>query len=147
MNSGTSDGPAIRVLLVEDDENDVLFLKRAFRSQGCPLQIEVATDGEEAKQRLSRSDTPLPDRIILDLKLPRLNGLELLAWIRSTPELRHLSVTVLTSSGEPSDRLRAQELGIDAHLVKPVAYSGILEVAGDLCRRWGLVPAPRKMTG
>jgi CheY-like chemotaxis protein len=125
------------VLLVEDEENDVLFFQRALRGCGAQLDLEIARDGEEAVQRLSLGD-PLPDRIILDLKLPRRSGLEVLSWIRSTPALRHLSVTIMTSSGEPSDLARIRALGIDEYIMKPVSYHGLLEIVRALCRNWNV---------
>jgi DNA-binding response OmpR family regulator len=115
------------VLLVEDDDNDVLFLQRALK--GC--------GGESAVQKLMLAD-PLPDRILLDLKLPRRSGLEVLSWIRSTPGVRHLSVTIMTSSGEPSDLARIHQLGIDEYIVKPVSYEGLVQIVRSLCRTWNI---------
>lgn len=129
-----SDKPLLKVLLVEDDENDILFFKRALRSNGAQVDLEIARDGESAVQALSRR--PLPDRVVLDLKLPRRSGLEILSWIRSIPALKDLSVTILTSSGEPSDLARIQELGIDEYIMKPVSYQDLLAVVGALCRKW-----------
>ncbi len=140
-----NDRPSVRILLVEDDENDVLFLKRAFRKASSTIDVEVVRDGEEAVRRLSRS--PAPDRVILDLKLPRMNGTEVLSWIRSRPDLEHLSVTILTSSGEPSDLGRIRALGVDEYIVKPIAQEGLVEIVGGLCARWGAVPAARRQTG
>jgi len=134
----TGERPALRVLLVEDDENDVQFFQRALRAGSCCVDLEVARDGEAAVQALSRNDgRQLPDRIVLDLKLPRRSGLEVLSWIRSTPALKHLSVTILTSSGEPSDLVRIRELGIEEYLVKPVSYQGLLGITARLCAKWG----------
>ncbi len=123
------------MLLVEDEESDVLFFERALHGFGAQLDLEIARDGEEAVQRLSRG-APLPDRIVLDLKLPRRSGLEVLSWIRSTPALKHLSVTIMTSSGEPSDMARIRDLGIDEYILKPVSYHGLVEVVRTLCRKW-----------
>jgi CheY-like chemotaxis protein len=132
-----NDKPRLRILLVEDDENDVLFLERALRACGAQVELEIARDGEEAVQSLSRGDgRPLPDRMLLDLKLPRRSGLEVLSWIRSNPALKDLSVTIMTSSGEPSDLARIRELGIDEYILKPVSYQGLLEVVVGLCRKW-----------
>lgn len=132
-----NDGARPRVLLVEDDESDVLFFQRALRSCGAQLDLDIAHDGEVAIQRLSKS-TPPPDRVLLDLKLPRRSGIEVLTWIRSHPELKNLSVTIMTSSGEPSDLARIQELGIDEYLVKPVSYQALQEIVRTLCRNWNV---------
>ena len=131
-----SERPRPKVLVVEDDDNDILFLQRALKGCGAELDLEIARDGERAVQRLSQGD--LPDRILLDLKLPRRSGLEVLAWIRSTPALKHLSVTVMTSSGEPSDLAKIQELGIEEYVVKPVSYQALLEIVRTLCRNWNV---------
>jgi len=132
-----TDARLLRVLLVEDDESDVLFFQRALRALGVRLDLETARDGEEAVQVLSRGDGhPLPDRVVLDLKLPRRSGIEVLSWIRSNPALRELSVTIMTSSGEPSDLARIKQLGIDEYILKPVSYQGLLAVVGELCRKW-----------
>ena len=129
--------PRPRVLLVEDDDNDILFFQRALRACGAELDLDIDRDGESAVQRLLRED-PHPDRILLDLKLPRRSGLEVLAWIRSTPALKDLSVTIMTSSGEPSDLARIRELGIDQYIVKPVSYQALLEIVATLCRNWNI---------
>lgn len=132
----------LRVLLVEDDDNDVLFFRRAIRAQCERMDLEVVRDGQEAVQRLLREDVPLPDHIVLDLKLPRRSGIEVLSWIRSTPNRQSLSVTVLTSSGEPSDLERVQELGIDEYILKPVSYQELVTVVGGLCAKWQASRAP-----
>lgn len=136
-----SDGPRPRVLLVEDDDGDVIFFQRALRSCGAEMELEIARDGESAIQRLSR-EGPLPDRILLDLKLPRRSGLEVLSWIRSTPAVQHLSVTIMTSSGEPSDLARIRALGIDEYILKPVSFQSLLEVVRSLCRNWNVPTRP-----
>jgi CheY-like chemotaxis protein len=128
-----------RVLLVEDDESDVLFFERALRAHGAEIDLEIARDGEQAVEKLSkRNGQPLPDRILLDLKLPRRSGIEVLSWIRSNPELKHLSVTIMTSSGEPSDLAGIRALGIDEYILKPVSYQLLLEIVGGLCAKWGI---------
>jgi CheY-like chemotaxis protein len=133
---------SIRVLLVEDDESDVIFFERALRSLRARVDLQIARDGEEAIQALTPQEgRPLPDQVLLDLKLPRRSGLEVLTWIRSTPALRNLPVTILTSSGEPSDLRRIRELGIEEYIVKPVSYRGLLEVVGALCSKWELLKA------
>jgi len=133
----------LKVLLVEDDESDILFFQRALAAGCSTIDVEIARDGEQAVQMLLKRDgRPLPDRIVLDLKLPRRSGLEVLSWIRSTPEMRHLAVTIMTSSGEPSDLARIGELGIDEYIVKPVSYQALLEIVAQLCSKWG-VPASK----
>ena len=130
-----SEPPRPSLLLVEDDENDVLFFQRALRGCGAQVDLEIVRDGDAALHRLA-GGPPLPDRVVLDLKLPRVSGLEVLHGIRSNPLLKLLSVTILTSSGEPSDLARIQELGIDEYIVKPVSYQGLLEIVRSLCKKW-----------
>jgi DNA-binding response OmpR family regulator len=125
------------VLLVEDDDNDVLFFQRALQGCGAELDLDIARDGESAVKQLMLGD-PLPDRVLLDLKLPRRSGLEVLSWIRSTPGVQQLSVTIMTSSGEPSDLARIHELGIDEYIVKPVSYDALVQIVRTLCRKWNV---------
>ncbi len=132
-----SENGRLTVMLVEDDENDVLFFKRALLARCPDVEFEVARDGEEAVRMLSdRKGAPVPDRIVLDLKLPRRSGVEVLAWIRSRPDLKGVPVTVLTSSGEPADQARIRELGVDDYLVKPVSYQELVEMVAALCAKW-----------
>jgi CheY-like chemotaxis protein len=114
-------------LAVEDDESDACFIERVSRQ--CPLvrSIQVLCGVEEAQAYLSgmepfadRVRFPMPNLLLLDLKLRRLSGLELLRWIRQQPELRSLSVVVLSGTARESDLNRAYELGIEAYIVKPV---------------------------
>jgi len=121
------------VLLVEDSPTDVLFMRRAWKAAEVGLTLQVAKDGEEALAYLDgegiyadRSTYPVPAYVLLDLKIPLLSGLEVLAWIRKNILLRELPVYVLTSSEQPDDVRRAKELGISEYLVKPNSYSDLL---------------------
>ena len=131
----TSTGPL--VLLVEDDTNDVLLVRRAFRRAGLDARIEVAPDGEAAVAFLTRALTATaPGLVLLDLKLPRLPGLDVLGWLRRQPGLRRLPVVVLTSSRERSDVDRAYDLGANSFLVKPVGFAELLEMVKALDLYW-----------
>src|SRR5215469_6368616 len=108
-------------LLVEDDSNDILLAKRALcAGQSC--RVEVARDGQEAVEYLQQGSSPLPDVIILDLKLPRMSGFEFLRWLRTEApnEMRLVPVIVLSSSDLQSDVRTAYALGANAFLVKPI---------------------------
>ena len=127
------------VLLVEDDESDVLFLKRAFRKAELSHRLEVAMNGREALQYLSgegpyadREKHPRPSHVLLDLKLPEKSGFEVLEWIRSDPELKDLHVSILTSSSESADIQKAKLLRADCYLVKPMSFNALLEVVAAL---------------
>lgn len=123
------------LLLVEDDENDVFLMERAMAKANLSSPIHVAVNGQEAIDYLSgignygdRSTYPLPHCIFLDLKLPFINGFEVLEWMRSQPSLQGINVIVLTSSPEERDRQRATELGAKAYLVKPPTADSLREV-------------------
>jgi CheY-like chemotaxis protein len=129
-------------LLVEDNEDDVFFMERAFRQAGMHNPLHVVHNGEEAINYLSgqngfanREQYPLPDMVFLDLKMPGVNGFEVLKWMRE----QHLNmpVAVLTSSPEEIDRKRAKELGADCYLLKPPTKEMIL----SCCRQFELTCA------
>jgi CheY-like chemotaxis protein len=126
-------GP-MRVLVVEDDANDVLFLRRALAKRNVQWKVDVASDGEQALRALSAE--PPPSHVILDLKIPRKNGLEVLAQIRSEPRTRDIRVVVLTSSAERSDQDRATQLGIDQYLIKPVDFTNFLDTIDLIVQTW-----------
>lgn len=137
------------ILLVEDDESDVIFLKRAFQKTGIAHPLRVAEDGRKAISYLSgdgeyadRTRHPLPTHVLLDLKLPEKSGFEVLEWIRKTPTLGALHVSILTSSSEGRDLRRARDLGADCYLVKPMSFSVLQELARGIDEwvRTGRVP-------
>lgn len=137
------------ILVVEDDENDLFLLKRAFAKAKVTNPIHAARDGEEAIAFLSRIDgtpgTPRPDLpvlVLLDLKLPRLSGHEVLTWIRSNEHVRRLPVVVLTSSDEPRDVNRAYDAGANSYLVKPGDPARILELANSVGTYWLMTNHP-----
>jgi len=131
------------ILLVEDNPDDILFARRAF-AKVCPeVRLISAQDGEVAIDYLAgngefqdRTRHPLPELILLDLKLPRRSGLEVLEWLRQESEMRGLAVVVLTSSEETRDVERAKSLGIMAYYVKPVTNAAFMETARSICREW-----------
>jgi CheY-like chemotaxis protein len=133
------------VLLVEDDPDDAHFMKRAC-SKVCPeLHLEVAKDGQAAIDRLSGTGgDEKPDYVLLDLKLPKKPGLEVLEWIRTSPGISGLRVMILTSSESESEMQRAKKLGIDAYLVKPVGFPALVELVRQICRDWSIETAHRK---
>lgn len=131
------------LLLVEDDPNDILLIQRALAKGNLVNPMRIVRDGEEAIAYLngqgdfSRRDRfPLPSLILLDLKLPRKSGLEVLEWLRNQPELRRIPVIVLTSSRESADISRAYELGANSYLVKPVDFDGLLEMVKAIGVYW-----------
>jgi DNA-binding response OmpR family regulator len=133
-------------LLVEDDSNDVLFIQQEFkRSPRCRLQ--VVSDGIEARRYLEgvpdyedRTKYPLPDLILLDLKMPRFSGFDFLEWLRyrSSGHLKIIPVVVLSSSDLRQDVLRAYALGVSSYLVKPVNWAEFRDRMRALAVYWAI---------
>ena len=133
----------IAILHVEDDPNDVLLVDLAFRKAGPAISLTVVHDGDQAIDYLSgrgiyrdRLVYPLPAILLLDIKLPRRSGLEVLAWIRSREDLRRLPVVMLTSSNQPSDVNRAYDLGVNSYLVKPSALEQLVAMLRQFSSYW-----------
>jgi CheY-like chemotaxis protein len=130
----TSDTP---ILLVEDNQDDIELLQRAFQRAGVRNPLEVATNGDAAIDALrDRGRDAMPFLVLLDLKLPRRSGFEVLAWIRENGATRRLPVVVLTSSRQSSDVGRAYDLGANSYLVKPVASGAVLDMVRTLNLYW-----------
>jgi len=131
------------ILIVEDDANDVLFLKMALEAVGVQNPVVEAKDGKDALDYLSGSGAygdrrryPLPYLLLLDLKLPHLMGLDLLKWIRQYPKLDCLIVIVFTSSANPADIDDAYKLGANGYLVKPSGFEKLRLLAQSLKDFW-----------
>ncbi len=119
----------LTVLLAEDEANDVFLMQRAVRKMDAPVSLQIATDGEEAIHYLSgqnkysdRNLYPLPNLILLDIKMPRKNGFDVLGWLKQDATLTHIPVVMVSSSKVKSDIDRSHELGASAYLVKPVNF-------------------------
>ena len=132
-----------RVLLVEDEPNDVLFAERAFRRLGLSETLSVAKDGQEAIDYLlgsgeyrDRSRFPLPTLVLLDLKLPRKSGFDVLSEMRLHPELSQVAVIVLTSSQEPADMTKAKDLGARDYRVKPTGFDSLMKMIQEILGSW-----------
>lgn len=132
------------ILLVEDNPVDVDLTLRAFIRRKLSNPVQVARDGEEALAFMERwqEGDPLPLLILLDLKLPRIDGLEVLRQFRLHERWRTVSVVVLTSSAEDRDVEMAYSLGANSYIVKPVDFSKFLEVAAQIELYWCLVNRP-----
>ena len=131
------------ILQVEDREEDVFLLEYAFKQADIRNPVRVAIDGREALAYLSgdgkfadRGQFPLPCLVLLDLKLPHLMGLDVLAWVRQHPTLRSLLVIVLSSSINEGDVRRAYELGANAFLVKPSDANVLVDMCVALKHFW-----------
>ncbi len=137
-----------RILLVEDSPNDVALTLEAFEQSNLAGEVDVVRDGQQALDYLhsvgewqTRAGA-LPAVVLLDLKLPKLNGLEVLAHIKQHAHLRTLPVVMLTSSREESDLARSYGLGVNAYVVKPVLFSEFVTALQELGVFWALVNQP-----
>jgi CheY-like chemotaxis protein len=131
------------ILLAEDLEEDVLIIQRAFKEVYVPHKLMVVQSGDEVRRYLrgdgiyaDREAYPFPSLVLLDLKMPGMDGFELLRWLRNTPELSHLRVVVLTSSDHIYDVNKAYQLGANSFLVKPSDFENTLHLAKTLTQHW-----------
>ena len=125
------------VLLVEDDLFDTLTAQKSFARFNVPHTLHTAFNGEEALDMLlgrngQAAIAPLPEVILLDLNMPRMNGAEFLAALRADPGLGHLPVFITTTSGLDVDRLNAQELGVSGYILKPLDFETSADLADSL---------------
>jgi CheY-like chemotaxis protein len=126
--------PAKNILYAEDDPNDVEIFKIAFRRATLPQTLHVVDDGEAAIHWLSgkgpfadRAQFPLPDILVVDLKMPKKTGLDVLQWARSVPQFKELRVVVLSSSDDPGDVKRAYALGATSYFVKSASFQELMQ--------------------
>src|SRR5688572_1242164 len=131
------------ILLAEDLESDVLLIRRAFKKAKIINPLQVVSDGEQVLAYLrgegeyaNRDEYPLPALLLLDLKMPRMNGFEVLSWIRSQPSLQALRVVVLTASRELKDVNHAYQLGANTFLVKPTDFDELVVMMQALQGHW-----------
>ncbi|HEY0480248.1 MAG TPA: response regulator [Kofleriaceae bacterium] len=137
------DDRALNILLVDDDEIDVMTVRRAFSRANIANQIYVATDGIQALEMLRNDGIPATRRLVLlDLNMPRMNGIELLRELRNDPALHMLTVIVLTTSNEDRDRVDAFQLNVAGYLLKPVTFHAFAEVMATLNKYWTLMEMP-----
>jgi CheY-like chemotaxis protein len=129
------------ILLVEDNPMDVDLTLRAFKRRRVTNTIHVARDGEEALAWMARwaSGEPWPAVILLDLKLPKVDGLEVLRQLKQHPALRVIPVVVLTTSGESADVQAAYQLGVNSYIVKPVEFEKFMDVSEQIDLYWTVV--------
>jgi len=136
---------AVEILLVEDNADDVDLTLRALRKEHMANQIHVVRDGEEALAFLF--DPAKPDHaslklVLLDLKLPKVDGLEVLKAVKSDPRTRRIPVVVMTSSREESDLVRSYDLGVNSYLQKPVDFDQFRDVVKRMGFYWLLINQP-----
>lgn len=139
----------VDILLVDDNPHDIELTIHALKQGGIADKIHVVRDGEEALEFLFNSEcypggkeTPRPRLIILDLKLPKIDGLEVLKAVKDNPCTRAIPVVVLTASREERDVVSCYELGVNSYIVKPVDYEKFIEVIRHLGIYWLLLNEP-----
>ena len=140
------------ILLVEDNPDDVQLTRRALLKNSISNQLEVVPDGVEAMNYLLKAasgdnSSPLPTIILLDLKLPRMDGLEVLKQIRAHERLKRLPVVILTSSKEEQDILKSYDLGANSYIRKPVDFEQFNEAVRQLGLYWLLLNEPPPKAG
>ena len=134
---------ALNILLVEDDDVDVMNVRRAFDRNRIANPLYVAPDGVEGLRMLRANEVPRERRIILlDLNMPRMNGIEFLRELRADPALSHTPVIVLTTSDDERDKINAYNLNVAGYLLKPVTFVNFVEVMAALNKYWTLVELP-----
>lgn len=139
----------VEILIVEDNPNDAEMALRALKKNNLTNNVLVVEDGEEALNFIFRNGKyserikeAIPRVILLDLKLPKVNGLEVLKEIKSNPETKVIPVIVLTSSKEESDIVESYKLGVNSYIVKPVDFDKFVDAVRDLGLYWLLLNEP-----
>jgi CheY-like chemotaxis protein len=143
----TMQGKMINILLVEDDEVDVMNVKRAFKKNNITHPLYVASNGLEALEKLRAEDDSIripTDRrlILLDLNMPKMGGIEFLKHLRADLNLRSIPVIVLTTSNQDKDRVEAYDLNVAGYILKPVTFANFAETMATLSKYWVLCELP-----
>ena len=144
---------AIEILLVEDNPQDLKLAMRALSKAALANRIQVARDGAEALDFIfcegphaGRKIEETPKVILLDLKLPKVDGLEVVQRIKGDPRTKNIPIVVLTSSKEQSDVVKSYNLGVNSYIVKPVDFEGFMAAVRELGMYWLLLNQPSKLT-
>ena len=132
----------INILLVEDDEVDIMNVQRAFRKNNINNPLFIARNGLEALEMLRGDKIPKPHVIILDINMPKMNGLEFLQEIRSDDNLKRISVFVMTTSNEDSDKINAYNLNVAGYILKPLSFEKFISSMSTLNSYWKLCERP-----
>jgi CheY-like chemotaxis protein len=137
------------VLMAEDDEHDIVATKRAWKKHNIANPLYVVNDGEECLDFLHRrgkytdpATAPRPGILLLDIKMPKIDGLAVLEHVRKDPEFRRMPVIILTTSKREEDQLKSYDLGANAFVVKPVGFENFSHAVGTINLFWQLVELP-----
>lgn len=129
----------VDILLVEDNPQDAELTLHSLKKHGVSSRVHLARDGAEALAWLGDGSSPRPRIVVLDLKLPKVDGLEVLRRIRAEPRIRTLPVVVLSSSREERDLVECYKLGVNSYVVKPVQFEDFARAVADLGLYWILL--------
>lgn len=132
----------MNILLVEDDEVDIMNVQRAFKKNNINNPLYIARNGMEALEMLQTDQVPMPQVIILDINMPKMNGIEFLRELRADSKLKHISVFVMTTSNEDSDKISAYNLNIAGYILKPLSFEKFLSSVATLNSYWKLCERP-----
>jgi two-component system, response regulator len=130
------------ILLVEDNQDDAQLAIRALQKSKLANEIVHVEDGQEALDYLNNPDNPVPRLILLDLKMPRVNGLEVIQVLKQDKDKKVIPIVMMTSSNEEPDVLRAYELGVNSYIVKPVDFRQFADAVGQVGMFWLVLNQP-----
>jgi CheY-like chemotaxis protein len=137
------------ILVAEDEESDRMILKLAFQRANLSHQLIILRDGQEAVDYLcgngrfaDRAAHPLPALVVLDLKMPRMNGFDVLAWLVQQPNLKQIPAVVLSSSADELDMKKALAFGAREYFVKPHTLDDLIKIAHQMKARWLTIASP-----
>ncbi len=130
------------ILLVEDDQVDAMTVKRALKEINVTNRLDIVNDGEEALTFLNNSENEKPGIILLDLNMPKMNGIEFLKIAKKDDSLKRIPVVVLTTSKEDQDKVESFNLGVAGYMIKPVDYQKFVEVVRTIDLYWTLSELP-----
>jgi CheY-like chemotaxis protein len=137
----------VHILLVEDDEVDIMNVQRAFKKNNISNPLHIARNGIEALDALQGKHPdikiPSPRVILLDINMPKMGGIEFLTELRKHPELRSISVFVMTTSNEESDKIAAYDLNVAGYILKPLSFEGFTSAVAILNHYWHLCEMPQ----
>jgi CheY-like chemotaxis protein len=130
--------PELPILIVEDDKVDVMAIKRAVKQLQIQNPLVIAANGEEALHHLQDLQNPLPTLILLDINMPKMNGIEFLRIIKDDRRTRRIPVVILTTSHEDRDRMESFDIGVAGYMVKPVDHVKFVDIIDSIHRYWSM---------
>jgi CheY-like chemotaxis protein len=137
----------LNIMLIEDDDVDIMTLERAFKRNNIGNPLYIAHNGLEALDMLRGQNGmekvhPLPNVILLDINMPQMNGLEFLKELRNDPEIKHISVFVLTTSNDDKDKVEAYNYNVAGYIIKPITFENFVSAISVLNSFWTLCAQP-----